>query len=112
MQSQETRDQLLQEHIKEKPPKTENNENVCPKHQRKHVRNVKQSLFSGNCKGEGLVISMDDKAYLRPGTDGELIHVNCRTNNFLITVMPLPFTYFLAKFQIFPLFFTSVFVFE
>ena len=36
-----------------------------------------------------MVISMDDKAYLRPGTDGELIHVNCRTNNFLITVMPL-----------------------
>lgn len=35
------------------------------------------------------MISMDDKAYLRSGTDGELIHVNCRTNNFLITVMPL-----------------------
>lgn len=52
-----------------KPPKTENNENVCPKHQRNHVCNVKQSMFSGNCKGEGLVISMDDKAYLRPGTD-------------------------------------------
>lgn len=72
-----------------KPLKTENKENVCTKHQRKHVCNVKQTMFSGNCKGEGLVISMDDKAYLRPGTDGELIHVNCRTNNFLITVMPL-----------------------
>ena len=35
------------------------------------------------------MISMDDKAYLRSGTDGALIHVNCRTNNFLITVMPL-----------------------
>ena len=68
---------------------TENNENVCTKHQRKHIRNVKLSMFSGNCNGEGLVISMDDKTYLRPETDGELIHANCRTNNFLITVMPL-----------------------
>lgn len=54
-----------------KPPKTENDENECTKHQRKHVRNVKLSLFSDSCKGEGLVISMDDKAYLRPGTDGK-----------------------------------------
>lgn len=69
--------QLLPDHTKEngcyvpkKPPKTENEENVCTKHQRKHVRNVKLSLFAGDHKGESLVISMDDKAYLRPGTDG------------------------------------------
>jgi len=65
-----------------KPPKTENVENVCTKHQRKHVRNVKLSMFGGNNKGESLVISMDDKAYLRPGTDGEFI-----TNLFLIIVV-------------------------
>ena len=50
-----------------KPPKTEQQENECTQHQRKHVKNAKSCLFSKD--NEGLVLSMDDKAYLRPGTD-------------------------------------------
>ena len=48
-----------------KPPKTEYEANECTNHQRKHVKNAKLSLFDK----DGLVLSMDDKAYLRPGTD-------------------------------------------
>lgn len=50
-----------------KPPKTEHEENECTHHQRKHIKNAKCSLFSKD--NDGLVLSMDDKAYLRPGTD-------------------------------------------
>ena len=50
-----------------KPPKTEQEDNECTHHQRKHIKNAKTSLYSkGN---ESLVLSMDDKAYLHPGTD-------------------------------------------
>lgn len=35
-------------------------------HQRKHIKNAKSCVFSRH--GDGLVLSMDDKAYLRPGT--------------------------------------------
>ena len=50
-----------------KPPKTEQEDNECTHHQRKHIKNAKSSMFlNGN---ESLVLSMDDKAYLRPGTD-------------------------------------------
>lgn len=50
-----------------KPPKTEYEANECTHHQRKHVKNAKLSLFEKD--KDGLVLSMDDKAYLRPGTD-------------------------------------------
>ncbi|CAB4020881.1 RNA-directed DNA polymerase from transposon X-element, partial [Paramuricea clavata] len=49
-----------------KPPKTEQEENECTHHQRTHIKNAKCSLFSNDDKG--LILSMDDKAYLRPGT--------------------------------------------
>lgn len=52
-----------------KPPKTEHEANECTHHQRKHVKNVKLSIFEPGKEKEGLVVSMDDKAYLRPGTD-------------------------------------------
>ena len=38
-------------------------------HQRKHVKNVKISIFQKGRQNHGLILSMDDKAYLRPGTD-------------------------------------------
>lgn len=52
-----------------KPPKTEHISNECTHHQRKHVKNAKLSIFEKGREEKGLVISMDDKAYLRPGTD-------------------------------------------
>ena len=52
-----------------KSPKTEQVSNECTHHQRKHVKNAKLSIFEKEVEKEGLVISMDDKAYLRPGTD-------------------------------------------
>ena len=50
-----------------KPPKTEQEENECTHHKRKHIKNAKCSLFSKDEKG--LILCIDDKAYLRPGTD-------------------------------------------
>ena len=52
-----------------KPPKTEQVSNECTHHQRKHVKNAKLSIFEKEGEKDGLVISVDDKAYLRPGTD-------------------------------------------
>ena len=52
-----------------KPPKTEREANECTHHQRKHVKNAKISIFQKGRENHGLVLSMEDKAYLRPGTD-------------------------------------------
>jgi hypothetical protein len=38
--------------------------NECTHHPRKHIKNAKCSLFSKDDKG--LILSIDDKAYLRP----------------------------------------------
>ena len=56
-----------------KPPKTEERDNECTHHQRKHVALAKQHVFgpeAGERRSFALAISMDDKAYLRPGTSG------------------------------------------
>ena len=50
------------------PPKTEESAVETTHHQRSHVKNCTFSIFHRE-KNDGLVISMDDKAYLRPGTD-------------------------------------------
>ena len=50
------------------PPKTEESAVETTHHRRSHVKNCKFSIFHRE-KNDGLVISMDDKAYLRPGTD-------------------------------------------
>ena len=52
-----------------KPPKTEREANECTHHQRKHVKNAKISIFQKGRENRSLILSMDDKAYLRPGTD-------------------------------------------
>ena len=52
-----------------KPPKTEREANECTHHQRKHVKNAKISIFQEGRENHSLILSMDDKAYLRPGTD-------------------------------------------
>ena len=52
-----------------KPPKTEDHDTVSTHHQRAHVLNAKLTMFSESQKKHSLVVSMDDKAYLRPGTD-------------------------------------------
>lgn len=52
-----------------KPPKTEDDSVETTHYQRAHVRNAKYELAKQN-PGNSLVCSMDDKAYLRPGTDG------------------------------------------
>ncbi|CAH1240833.1 Hypp6108 [Branchiostoma lanceolatum] len=54
-----------------KPPKTEDRDDECTHHQRKHVALAKEHLFgkeAGTSRKNALLISMDDKAYLRPGT--------------------------------------------
>ncbi|XP_065130789.1 uncharacterized protein [Paramisgurnus dabryanus] len=54
-----------------KPPKTEERDNECTHHQRKHVSLAKEHLFgveAGERRKFAVAISMDDKAYLRPGT--------------------------------------------
>ena len=52
-----------------KPPKKETHDTVSTHHQHAHVFNAKLTMFSENQKEHSLVVSMDDKAYLRPGTD-------------------------------------------
>jgi hypothetical protein len=55
-----------------KPPKTEDKSNVCTHHQRCHVKNEKHAMFGIKNKDAwhfNLIISKDDKAYIRPGTD-------------------------------------------
>ncbi|XP_070561926.1 uncharacterized protein [Ptychodera flava] len=51
-----------------KPPKTEESVSVSTHYQRAHIKSIKHDMFSKN-HGKCLVLSMDDKAYLRPGTD-------------------------------------------
>ena len=53
-----------------KPPKTEDDSVETTHHQRAHVRNAKMELAMQS-PTSGLVCSMDDKAYLHPGTDGK-----------------------------------------
>ncbi|XP_035659798.1 uncharacterized protein LOC118404665 [Branchiostoma floridae] len=65
-----------------KPPKTEDRDNECTHHQRKHVALAKEHLFGNGTdvsKSHGLIISMDDKAYLRPGTSEGFTSARCQT---------------------------------
>lgn len=55
--------------VPKKPPKTEDHETESTHHQRAHVRNAKHRMFGDDEKDHSLLISMDDTAYLRPGTD-------------------------------------------
>ena len=52
-----------------KPPKTELHSTISTHHQRAHIRNVKHDMFKPENNNQSLMISFDDKAYLRPGTD-------------------------------------------
>jgi hypothetical protein len=54
-----------------KPPKKANDDNENTHHQRSHVKLVKCDMFSksSNLSENSLIISSDDKANLRPGTD-------------------------------------------
>lgn len=52
-----------------KPPKTEDSSVETTHHQRAHVKNAKLEVTKQSAEGS-LICSMDDKAYLRPGTDG------------------------------------------
>ena len=54
-----------------KPPKTEDNSNESTHDQRAHKKNVVRKLFSKNVGDErkySFARSIDDKAYVRPGT--------------------------------------------
>lgn len=52
-----------------KPPKAEDMDNESTHHQRAHVRNVQQFLCeNASDRQYALIHSMDDKAYVRPGT--------------------------------------------
>lgn len=52
-----------------KPPKAEDTDNVNTHHQRAHVKNVQQFFFeTPESTKLNLIHSMDDKAYVRPGT--------------------------------------------
>ena len=54
-----------------KPPKTEEHSTETIHHQRAHVKLNRFDMFNEQSllKTFGLEISMDDKAYIRPGTD-------------------------------------------
>ncbi len=55
------------------PPKTEERHNECTHHQQKYVTLGKEHLYGEQAKiwrRFAIVISMDDKAYLCPGTSG------------------------------------------
>jgi hypothetical protein len=53
-----------------KPPKNDKDENENTHHQRAQVRLLKQDMFLDKMiASHSLIISSDDKAYLRPGTD-------------------------------------------
>ena len=52
-----------------KPPKTEDNSVETTHHQQAHVKNAKFELAMQSADSS-LICSMDDKAYLRPGTEG------------------------------------------
>lgn len=52
-----------------KPPKAEDMDNECTHYQRAHVKNVQMYLFQDKLNSDNsLLHSMDDKAYVRPGT--------------------------------------------
>ncbi len=54
-----------------KPPKAEDCDNENTHHQRSHCKNVQQFLSSNNSNRKfSFMKSMDDKAYIRPGTSG------------------------------------------
>ena len=52
-----------------KPRQTEDHVTECTHHQRAYILNAKLTMFGEGQKEHSLLISMDDKAYLRPGTD-------------------------------------------
>ena len=52
-----------------KPPKTESESGLATHHQRAHIRNCKFDMFKRRNKTRSLMISFDDKAYIRPGSD-------------------------------------------
>ena len=52
-----------------KPLKTESESGLATHHQRAHIRNCKLDMFKGTSKTRSLMISFDDKAYIRPGSD-------------------------------------------
>jgi hypothetical protein len=52
-----------------KPPKAEDNDNRNTHHQRCHIKNVQLQLFNDQSEAKFAYLhSMDDKAYVRPGT--------------------------------------------
>ena len=55
-----------------KPPKTEEEQTETTHHQRAHVKLNRLDMFGShnNLSSASLEIYMDDKAYIRPGTDG------------------------------------------
>ncbi|CAH3131899.1 unnamed protein product, partial [Pocillopora meandrina] len=52
-----------------KPPKTETELGLATHHQRAHIRNCKFDMFKEENRARSLMISFDDKAYIRPGSD-------------------------------------------
>ena len=53
-----------------KPPKTEESQTELTHHQRAHVKLNRWDVFATDKAEHGLELSFDDKAYVRPGTDG------------------------------------------
>lgn len=53
----------------QKAPKTETELGLATHHQRAHIRNCKLDMFKEENGGRSLMISFDDKAYIRPGSD-------------------------------------------
>ena len=74
-----------------KPPKTEDDSVETTHHQRAHVRNAKMELALQSPESS-LVCSMDDKAYLRPGTDG--MFSNKIIGSLLVCLLCSSFSYF------------------
>ena len=63
------------------PPKAEDVNNENTHYQRAHVKNVKKSFFSKNVESSRhlrFMRSIDDKAYLRPGTSEGFLNTRCQ----------------------------------
>ena len=57
-----------------KPPKTDNPDHELTHHQQKHRKLVRQHLFGNPHETVyGLMVSKDDKAYIKLGTSGKCI---------------------------------------
>lgn len=65
-----------------KPPKTEESRSELTHHQRAHAKLNRWDMFGDDSKiaKHSIELSFDDKAYVRPGTEGTVYFINNSTS--------------------------------